>query len=334
MEILGLKKANCKNCHRCIRVCPVKSIEFSQQQARIITKECILCGQCVVSCPQHAKEVRSDVWRVREAIARGRRVVASVAPSFIVDYPVEGIEAMRVLLGHLGFSDAEETAMGAHIVKKEYERMVREGKQDIIISTCCPAATSLVRKYFPHLTDCLAPVISPMEAHARYLKALDPDAYVVFISPCIAKKAEAEEEGSAVDCVLTFGEVRQWLSDWRESVQVTPQLPPCDRRERRSRFFPKTGGIIQSMDRAGTGYRYYAVDGAQKCIAALKDIEGGGLHRCFIEMSICEGSCIGGPMVLSFRGGMLECNNKVTDYAAPGYPDAMENRDFEPVASV
>lgn len=330
MEILGLKKANCKNCHKCIRECPVKSIEFSQQQARIIGRECILCGRCVVVCPQNAKEVRSDVARVKAAMAEGRRVVASVAPSFIVDYPVEGIEEMRVLLGHLGFATAEETAVGAHIVKKEYERMVRQGEQDIIISTCCPSIISLVKKYFPGLTGCLAPVVSPMEAHARYLKAQDPDAYVVFIGPCISKKGEAEEPGSHVDCVLTFEEVRQWLIGWLDETRTSPEFPSCDKSERRSRFFPKTGGIIQSMDRAGTGYRYYAIDGAEKCIAALKDIEGGGLHHCFIEMSICEGSCIGGPMVRSFRGGMLECHNKVTDYAAPGYPDHMENRDFEP----
>ena len=334
MGILGLKKANCKNCHKCIRECPVKSIEFSQQQARIIDQECILCGRCVVVCPQNAKEVRSDVGRVKAAMAEGRRVVASVAPSFIVDYPVEGIEEMRVLLGYLGFADAEETAMGAYMVKTEYEKIVRGGKQDVVISTCCPSIINLIRKYFPSLTGCLAPVVTPMEAHARYLKTLDPDAYVVFIGPCISKKGETEEPGSHVDCVLTFEEVRQWLIGWLEETHISPEFPPCEKSEKRSRFFPKTGGIIQSMNRTGTGYRYYAIDGAEKCIAALRDIEGGGLHRCFIEMSICEGSCIGGPMVRSFRGGMLECHNKVTDYASPGYPDHVKRLDFVPDASV
>ncbi|MEA5011365.1 MAG: [Fe-Fe] hydrogenase large subunit C-terminal domain-containing protein [Angelakisella sp.] len=330
MEILGLKKANCKSCHKCIRECPVKSIEFSGQQARIIGDECILCGRCVVSCPQNAKEVRIDLPRVKAAMAAGRRVVASVAPSFIVDFSVEGIEEMSTLLGSLGFAATEETAVGAHIVKKEYERIIREGSQDILISTCCPSVVSLVQKYFPGLVGCLAPVVSPMEAHARHIKARDKDAFVVFIGPCISKKGEAQQDDSMVDCVLTFEEVRQWLED----AEVEPAAVSCDKSERRSRFFPKTGGIIQSMDRMGTGYRYYAVDGPQKCIAALKDVEGGGLHHCFIEMSICEGSCIGGPMVRSFRGGMLECHNKVTDYAAPGYPDHMENKDFEPTELV
>ena len=120
MEVLGLKRANCKSCHKCIRVCPVKSIEFSGQQAKIIGDECILCGQCVVTCPQNAKVVRSDLPQVKAAIAAGQRVVASVAPSFIVDFPVEGIEELAVLLRKLGFAGAEETAMGAYLVKSEY----------------------------------------------------------------------------------------------------------------------------------------------------------------------------------------------------------------------
>ena len=167
MEILGLRRANCKSCHKCIRVCPVKSIEFSGQQAKIIGSECILCGRCVVTCPQNAKVVRQDLPRVKAAMAAGRRVVASVAPSSIVDFPVEGIEEMRALLEGLGFAAAEETAMGAYLVKSEYERLVREGSQDILISTCCPSAVRLVQKYFPDLVEWLAPVVSPMEAHAR-----------------------------------------------------------------------------------------------------------------------------------------------------------------------
>lgn len=325
MEVLGLKRANCKSCHKCIRVCPVKSIEFAGQQAKIIGSECILCGQCVVTCPQNAKVVRSDVDRVKAAIAAGKRVVASLAPSFIVDFPVAGIEEMAEMLTRLGFSGTGETALGAYLVKSEYERMLREKSQDIILSTCCPSAIRLVQKYFPDLVDFLAPVVSPMEAHARYLKEQDPDAYVVFIGPCISKKAEAEDfSDSAVDCVLTFEELWGWL----RGEKVEPQGLSCDKAGKRSRFFPKTGGVIQSMDREGTGYRFYAVDGAERCIAALRDIRSGRLHRVFLELSICEGSCINGPMIRASQGGLLESDDRVTDYAAPGFPDTPPRLDF------
>lgn len=324
MEILGLKKANCKSCHKCIRVCPVKSIEFSGQQAKIIGSECILCGQCVVTCPQNAKVVRSDVQRVKAAMAEGRRVVASLAPSFIVDFPVDGIEEMASMLEKLGFADTQETALGAYLVKSEYERMVREKRQDIILSTCCPSAVRLVQKYYPQLVGYLAPVVSPMEAHARYVKERDPEAFVVFIGPCISKKAEAEDFSHAVDCVLTFEELKAWAQE----EKAEPEVRDCDLGGRRSRFFPKPGGIIQSMDREGTGYRYYAVDGPEKCVTALRDIQSGRLHNVFLEMNICEGGCINGPMIRSRQGGVLECQDRVTDYAAPGFPDLPPRRDF------
>ncbi len=330
MDILGLKKANCKSCHKCIRVCPVKSIEFSGQQAKIIGSECILCGQCVVTCPQNAKVVRSDIQRVKAAIAAGQRVVASLAPSFIVDFPVDGIEEMASMLGKLGFADTQETALGAYLVKSEYERMVREKRQDIILSTCCPSAVRLVQKYYPELVDCLAPVVSPMEAHARYVKEQDPEAFVVFIGPCISKKAEAEDFSHGVDCVLTFEELKAWA----QGEGAEPESLPCDQGGRRSRFFPKPGGIIQSMDREGTGYRYYAVDGPEKCVAALRDIQSGRLHNVFLEMNICEGACINGPMIRSRQGGMLECQDRVTDYAAPGFPDTPPKRDFQADISI
>ncbi len=330
MDILGLKKANCKSCHKCIRVCPVKSIEFSGQQAKIIGSECILCGQCVVTCPQNAKVVRSDIQRVKAAIATGQRVVASLAPSFIVDFPVDGIEEMASMLGKLGFADTQETALGAYLVKSEYERMVREKRQDIILSTCCPSAVRLVQKYYPELVGCLAPVVSPMEAHARYVKEQDPEAFVVFIGPCISKKAEAEDFSHGVDCVLTFEELKAWA----QGEGAEPESLPCDQGGRRSRFFPKPGGIIQSMDREGTGYRYYAVDGPEKCVAALRDIQSGRLHNVFLEMNICEGACINGPMIRSRQGGMLECQDRVTDYAAPGFPDTPPKRDFQADISI
>ena len=133
MKILRLKKSNCKNCYRCIRECPVKSIKFSDHQAHIIDDECILCGRCVVTCPQNAKSVIDSTDQVKSAIRAGKRVIAAVAPSFIADFSVSGIGELEASLQKLGFFAAEETAIGAYIVKTEYEKMIREGKQDVII---------------------------------------------------------------------------------------------------------------------------------------------------------------------------------------------------------
>ena len=105
-EFLRLKKSNCKNCYKCIRNCPVKSIRFSDGQANIASDECILCGQCFVVCPQNAKEIVSDVDRVKAMLAGGAPVVASIAPSFIANYAGVGIAGLESALKKLGFAAA------------------------------------------------------------------------------------------------------------------------------------------------------------------------------------------------------------------------------------
>ena len=122
---LTLKKSNCKNCYKCIRHCPVKSIRFSGNQAHIINNECILCGHCFVVCPQGAKQIVDETEKVRVMLQGDAPVVVSLAPSFVANYEGVGIEAMREALQKLGFAGVEETALGATIVKNEYDRMLR-----------------------------------------------------------------------------------------------------------------------------------------------------------------------------------------------------------------
>ena len=160
-KFLQLKKSNCKNCYKCIRNCPVKSIKFADGQANIIPDECILCGRCFVNCPQDAKQIRDDVPRVKEMIASGKKVIASVAPSFIAEFPLMDFAAMKSALLKLGFADAQETAIGATIVKTEYEKMIASGKHDVIISSCCHSVNALIQKYYPSVLPYLADVLSP-----------------------------------------------------------------------------------------------------------------------------------------------------------------------------
>ena len=289
-EYLKLKKSNCVNCYKCIRHCPVKSIKFSSDQAQIVADECILCGQCFVVCPQNAKEIRNDVDKAKELIRNGE-VIASVAPSFVANYPGATIASMEAALKKLGFSSAQETAEGASQVKKQYENMVREGRQEVIISSCCHSLNLLIEKYYPEALPYLATVLSPMQAHCRRIKKENPGVKTVFIGPCISKKAEAEEYPGDVDCVLTFEELSQWLD--KEGVAVEQGSDHLE--ESRSRLFPTSGGILRSMDCDSEEYTYLTVDGVENCIAALKDIRDGKMKKCFIEMSVCAGSCIGGP---------------------------------------
>ena len=310
-KFLQLKKSNSKNCYKCIRNCPVKSIKFADGQANIIPDECILCGRCFVNCPQDAKQIRDDVPRVKEMIASGKKVIASVAPSFIAEFPLMDFAAMKSALLKLGFADAQETAIGATIVKTEYEKMIASGKHDVIISSCCHSVNALIQKYYPSVLPYLADVLSPMLAHCRVIKEENPGACAVFIGPCISKKEEAELYGEC-DVALTYEELEAWMNE----AGVVPAGDSTEPDEgKRGRFFPIKGGIIKSMHTENTGFTYLAVDGVQNCIAAIKEIESGALKNCFIEMNACEGACINGPAISHHHKPLLSGEVKVVAFA-------------------
>ncbi|MBQ2378609.1 MAG: PAS domain-containing protein [Clostridia bacterium] len=321
---LTLKKSNCKNCYKCIRHCPVKAIRFSGNQAHIIGNECILCGHCFVVCPQNAKEIVDSTEKVRVLIQSGDPVIVSLAPSFVANYDGVGIDAMRKALQKLGFADVEETAIGATIVKTEYERMLREEEHDIIITSCCHSINLLIQKYFPAELPYLADVMSPMQAHCVDIKKRIPNAKTVFIGPCVAKKDEAEYYEGPVDAVLTFEELTNWLK--AEHITLDKELDNTP--ESRARFFPTTGGILKTMAQNAPGYTYMALDGVENCITALKDIENGKIHKCFIEMSACVGSCIGGPVMEKYHRSPVHDYMSVAQYAGTrdfdvAQPDAL-----------
>lgn len=310
MDCLTLKKSNCKNCYKCIRHCPVKAIRFSGNQAHIIGDECILCGHCFVVCPQNAKEIVNETEKVR-VLLQSYPVYVSLAPSFIANYEGVGINAMRTALKKLGFADVEETALGATVVKNEYDRLLREEKRDIVISSCCHTINLLIQKYFPKELPYLADVLSPMQAHCSDLKRRYPGAKTVFIGPCVAKKDEAQHYEGIVDAVLTFEELTQWLN--QEGVVLEKEMD--SQQESRARFFPTTGGILKTMNLDAPGYRYMAIDGIENCISALKDIENGNIHHAFIEMSSCVGSCVGGPVMEKYHPSPVREYIAVAEYA-------------------
>ena len=314
---LTLKKSNCKNCYKCIRHCPVKSIRFSGNQAHIIGNECILCGHCFVVCPQNAKEIVDETEKVRVLIQSGDPVVVSLAPSFVANYDGVGIESMREALKKLGFYDVEETALGATLVKREYDRILKEEDRDIVISSCCHSINLLIQKYFPRELPYLADVLSPMQAHCEDIKRRVPGAKTVFIGPCVAKKDEAEYYEGIVDAVLTYEELTNWLK--KEGIELR-QEKSLDQHSL-ARFFPTTGGILKTMVKDAPNFTYMALDGVENCIAALKEIEQGRIHHCFIEMSACVGSCAGGPVMEKYGRSPLKDYLAVSGYAG--------DKDFE-----
>jgi len=294
MSILQFKKVNCKNCYKCVRYCPVKAIEIKNHCAQIIEDECILCGNCTVVCPQKAKEDISDIPLLAEVLRAGKIVIASIAPSFAAYFNITYSD-MKEALKKLKFADAYETAEGAYLVKTEYERLIAENPENTYISSCCSSVNTYIRKYRPEALPYLAPVLTPMQTHAKLLKERFPDAVIVFLGPCISKKAERLEPAYEVDFVITFDELKDCFSEsgitlpyYDDAVSDTKYL---------SRMFPVSGGILATLKKEKE-HRYISIDGFDCCAEAINDICTGTLKNCFIEMSMCEGSCIGGP---SFR---------------------------------
>ena len=276
-----------------------------------------MCGQCFVVCPQDAKQIVDETEKVKVLLQGAEPVIASLAPSFIANYEGVGLEAMRSALKQLGFYDAEETALGASIVKTEYERLIEEENRDIIITSCCHSVNLLIQKYYPAALPYLADVLSPMQAHCQDIKKRIPGAKTVFIGPCVAKKDEAAHYEGFADAVLTFDELTQWLKE--ENITLSGEDARTE--ESRARFFPTTGGILKTLIKQNPHYTYMAIDGTENCMAALEDIESGKIHRCFIEMSACVGSCVGGPVMEKFHRSVVKDYMSVARFAG--------SRDFD-----
>lgn len=308
VEFLKFQKSNCKHCYKCIRHCPVKSIRFSGNLASVIQDECILCGECYVVCPQNAKKITDEIEIVNVLLKSGAPVIASIAPSFTAYFNGIGIIALEDAIKKLGFYAAEETALGATMVKNEYERLVMSGEQDIIITSCCHTVNLLVEKHYPQLTGCLAPVISPMLAHCADIKRRYPDAKTVFIGPCLSKKDEAAKYG--IDAALTFDELSSMLAS--AEIEIENKVESTDKGL--ARIFPTNGGILKTMLKKNPNYTYLSIDGIENCKYALNDIAAGNLHHCFIEMSACIGSCIGGPIMRKTYNTPLRYYQAIVNY--------------------
>ncbi len=315
VEYLEFKDAKCKDCYKCLRECPVKAIEVIDHQAKIIKERCVLCGTCTIVCPQNAKMVHSELDEIYQLLQSGEKIIASVAPAFISNFEVEDFSAFKIALAKLGFSDAEETAIGAQMVVREYRRLMESGKFNNLITSACPAACHMIQTYYPKALKYLAPVDSPMIAHAKMIRERIPDAKIVFIGPCIAKKREAKDSG-LVDGVLTFEDLDAMF---KEKNIVLSEISDLLLNESEGKYanlsktFPISQGIIKSFEgELPENYIYIAVDGADRCVEALENIES--LSNVFLEINTCHGSCINGPCNLPHEGGIIKATADVRAY--------------------
>lgn len=312
-QFLEFKNAKCKDCYKCLRECPVKAINIKNHQAEIIEDRCILCGHCTLTCPQNAKVVHSELNEVKALLDHHNKVIASVAPSFVSSFGIQNFNVMKLALGRLGFADAEETAIGAQAVIKDYTRLLQSGAFENFISSACPAVCRMIQEYYPKALKYLAPVDSPMVAHAKLIKNRLPDATIVFIGPCIAKKREAFESDLIAN-VLTFEELEQWFKENEIKLEQITQLDLTAHNgaPNLAKAFPICHGIIHSFPTLPENYEYISADGPKKCVKALSNIEH--LKHVFLELNLCIDACVSGPCSLSSDIGGVKATADVRRY--------------------
>ena len=334
MKVIDFKDAKCRHCYKCVRHCAVKAITVRDEQARIMVDHCINCGRCLEVCPQNAKTFASDLERVKGYLRQGCRTVISIAPSYagVLEFDTPGQVADA--LERLGFAEVRETAEGAALVTNEYKKLVREAKMPNIITTCCPSVSDLIEKYYPDCAEMMAPVVSPMVAHGRYIKKLyGPDVKVIFLGPCIAKKQEAEGDervAGAIDGILTFEELAVWLNEAGIDIHACTDKPMGNPDPKINRLYPVSGGVIQSVitEEDADGYHKVFVDGLENCMEMLECLRKGELDHCFIEANVCEGGCAKGPASAHWNTSYVKTKVKIEN--AVSYKAARDLPDMRP----
>jgi iron only hydrogenase large subunit-like protein len=315
---MNFSKANCKNCYKCLRYCPVKAIKFKNEQAEIDEDRCIACGHCMRICPQNARQTVSDLEKVKEAIKNGETVIASVAPSFAGILDMESHKFVASLK-KLGFSYVEETAVGAELVSNMYLEYIENNEQVNYISTACPSANYIVEKYYPELIKYLIPIVSPMIAHSKMLRnTYGNNIFIVFIGPCIGKKIESESISNkdALDAVLTFEEITEWINNSEINIDELKDEEFNKNSLIDGRKYPFSGGIADCIKPIleKKNLNILSVSGTDNCTGLLKCLENGEIENTFIEISACSGSCIGGPNMIKSETGYYKRIAKVKNY--------------------
>ncbi|NLX14688.1 MAG: 4Fe-4S binding protein [Phycisphaerales bacterium] len=317
-QVVFTDHARCRDCYRCLRACPVKAIQMHDGQAAVVEERCIACGTCIRECPQQAKSYRRDLEPAASLIESGYQVAASIAPSFAAVWNEWERKCIPSALRKLGFVHVSETAIGAYEVARATRDYVNENAGRAHICTACPAVVNYVEYYEPQAIGLLTPIVSPMIAHARHIRGLlGADVKVVFIGPCVAKKAEADrpEYAGLVDCVLTFAE----LTDWFQRTGI--DLAKCEASAfdeepvGESRYFPLPGGMARtaawSTDLLDT--RCEAVSGFASIRDAIQSA-GGQSRDLLIEPLFCVQGCVCGPGGLS-EANAYEQKRRVLSYA-------------------
>lgn len=299
-QIMRLREANCKNCYKCVRFCPVKAIRLTEDQAFINENRCIYCGKCYMVCPQDARDFIGDLDRVKWMAKRGERIYVSISSAFSTYFDTTSLKAVGAALKKLGAVRVEETAVGANRVIDEYAEIIKSGEYGNLIATLCPSTNFMIEKYFPELVQWMCPVDTPLEAHAKMMRAAyGDDIRVVGIGPCLAYRrlTDMSQQGMLIDAYITYEELQQWMTE--EGVTIDEEdsdtYPVSNYR---GRYLDEDGGLFRALP-GGIKYEYklWEVNGVTRTYEMFASMRAEDTQNYCISVSACANGCLGGPIV-------------------------------------
>ncbi|MDR3171241.1 MAG: 4Fe-4S binding protein [Treponema sp.] len=329
--------ANCQDCYKCIRRCPVKAISVEKGHTTVVQDMCILCGRCVIHCPAFAKHSRNDTRRVKQLVLGNKKVFVSLAPSYIAEFSECTPGQLVIALKKLGFWGVSETALGIDCISAwladDLQGASEKGAQKLFISSACPPVVTYIKRYAPRFSPYITRHASPLLIHARLLrKRYGDDIGVVFIGPCIAKKQEADK-WTEIDAALTFNELRTWFKDEGIACKTIPadaeaEFLPC--RAVKSALFPINGSMITALNKYSAFWDKklppfsLAISGIDQIKETLEDFDPESLTRpLFLDLISCEGGCINGPGTTNTGSGIMRMV-KLLEYAETATTDSAE----------
>lgn len=293
----------------CERACEIGAIKADKERRAVINYEkCVQCGGCKVACPFGAITEQSFIVQIIQQMKAGKHVYGILAPAFISQFgikvkPGQIIAAMK----KVGFYDVKEVSFGADIVTleeaKEFAATV-PATQSFMTTSCCPAFVGMVDKHLPELKGHVSTTVSPMVALGKVIKDADPEAVIVFIGPCLAKKVEARQYPEIINYVLTFEEMDALFSGAGIIPADISEGEFATMASRDGNAFARAGGVVQAVIDAAermdidVAVKPHRAEGLQNCKNALLQLKAGKIDANFFEGMACNGGCVGGPGIL------------------------------------
>ena len=303
------------NKYSCQIACPFNAILYSDDKKTtyIADDRCINCGLCIDSCKNGRILDKVEFIPILNLLKENKTVIAAVAPAISGQFGENvTMDQLRAAFIKLGFTDMIEVAFAADILtikeSVEFNKHVKSPNDLMLTSCCCPMWVAMLKKVYSELLPNLSPSVSPMIAAGRVIKELNKDAKVVFIGPCIAKKAEAKEKDLAgtIDFVLTFEEVDEIFKAMDIKPEELQGIPTVEYASKGGRLYARTGGVSIAVKETleelypeqVKNFNALQGNGIKECKEILNKALAGNLSASFVEGMGCPGGCVGGPKAI------------------------------------